>query len=193
MATRAGVAECSTSDMAVRSRARSIRARPTTGYCGAVRVIRSSISTRCSWTLATSSRASSAVVSSRSVSARCRSRIAVAVRWPKSASKIEASASLRPWRRPRRRSAPDAIDDDDEPPSSRPSSRSTVAATALRTWAVSETSGCPGRATSHTRTSTLSLCNRARTALRRAPASAVRRARRAPRPAPPVPRGGPSR
>ena len=34
MATRAGVAECSTSPMAQRSRARSIRASPVTGYCG---------------------------------------------------------------------------------------------------------------------------------------------------------------
>ena len=34
MATRAGVAECSTSDMAQRSSARSIRASPVTGYCG---------------------------------------------------------------------------------------------------------------------------------------------------------------
>ena len=38
MATRAGVAECSTSDMAVRSSARSIRASPVTGYWGARRV-----------------------------------------------------------------------------------------------------------------------------------------------------------
>ena len=38
MATRAGVPECSTSPMAVRSSARSIRASPMTGYWGARRV-----------------------------------------------------------------------------------------------------------------------------------------------------------
>ena len=57
MATRAGVAECSTSDMARRSRARSIRASPVTGYCGARRVISASISSRCAISAATSSRA----------------------------------------------------------------------------------------------------------------------------------------
>ena len=70
MATRAGVAECSTSDMAVRSRARSMRARPVTGYCGARRVISASIASRYATTAATSSRASSAAVGSRSISAR---------------------------------------------------------------------------------------------------------------------------
>ena len=48
MATRAGVAECSTSDMAQRRSARSIRASPVTGYCGARRVISASIESRCS-------------------------------------------------------------------------------------------------------------------------------------------------
>ena len=38
--------------------------------------------------------------------------MAPAVRWPKSASKIAASASRRPVRRPRWRSASDTIDDD---------------------------------------------------------------------------------
>ena len=62
MATRAGVAECSTSPMAQRSSARSIRARPVTGYCGARRPISASIPSRCSMTAATSSRASVAGV-----------------------------------------------------------------------------------------------------------------------------------
>ncbi len=57
MATRAGVAECSTSDMAQRSSARSIRASPVTGYCGARRVISASIESRCAISAATSSRA----------------------------------------------------------------------------------------------------------------------------------------
>jgi hypothetical protein len=70
MATRAGVPECSTSDMAVRSSARSIRARPVTGYWGARRVISASIESRCAITAATNSRASSAAVGSRSSSAR---------------------------------------------------------------------------------------------------------------------------
>src|SRR6188472_3312340 len=39
-----------------------------------------------------------------------------AVRWPKSASKIAARARRRPVRRPRTRSAPDAIDDDRDRP-----------------------------------------------------------------------------
>ena len=110
MATRAGVAECSTSDMAQRSSARSIRASPVTGYCGARRVISASIESRCAISAATSSRASAAAFGSRSSSARWRSRTASAVRWPKSASKTAASASRRPVRRPRTRSAPDAID-----------------------------------------------------------------------------------
>ena len=112
MATRAGVAECSTSDMAVRRSARSIRARPVTGYWGARRVISASIASRCDISAATSSRASSAAFASRSSSARWRSRTASAVRWPKSASKTAASASRRPVLRPRTRSAPDAIDQD---------------------------------------------------------------------------------
>ena len=116
MATRAGVAECSTSDMAQRSRARSIRARPVTGYCGARRVISASISSRCAMTAATSSRASAAATGSRSSSARWRSRTASAVRWPKSASKTAARASRRPVRRPRTRSAPDTIDQDGDRP-----------------------------------------------------------------------------
>jgi len=116
MATRAGVAECSTSDMAQRSRARSIRARPVTGYCGARRVISASISSRCAISAATSSRARAAAFSSRSSSARWRSRTASAVRCPKSASKTAARASRRPVRRPRTRSAPDAIDQDGDRP-----------------------------------------------------------------------------
>ena len=46
MATRAGVPECSTSHMAVRSSARSIRASPVTGYWGARRAISASIESR---------------------------------------------------------------------------------------------------------------------------------------------------
>jgi len=64
------------------------------------------------WTTAeTIVRASSAADGSP-VSASWRSRIASAVCWPKSASKIAASAIRRPARRPRCRSAADAIDDD---------------------------------------------------------------------------------
>src|SRR6185503_2653476 len=112
MATRAGVPECSTSPRADRSNARSILARPVTGYWGATTPIRASIASRWATTASTSSRARAAAVSSRSDSARWRSRIASAVRWPKSASKIAASASRRPVRRPRWRSASDTIDDD---------------------------------------------------------------------------------
>src|SRR5512146_2164924 len=112
MATRAGVAECSTSDMAVRSSARSIRASPVTGYWGARRVISASISSRWAISAATSSRASSAALASLVSASRWRSSTAAAVRWPKSASKTAASASRRPVLRPRTRSAPDAIDED---------------------------------------------------------------------------------
>src|SRR5690349_14752398 len=71
-----------------------------------------SISSLWRTTAATNSRARSAATGSRSVSTRWRSRMASAVRCPKSASKIAASASRRPVRRPRCRSASDAIDDD---------------------------------------------------------------------------------
>src|SRR5690349_23469863 len=74
------------------------------------------MSARLATTAATSSRASAAAVSSRSDSARCRSRIASGVRWPKSASNTAASASRRPVRRPRWASASDAIDDDGDRP-----------------------------------------------------------------------------
>src|SRR6478735_8072638 len=110
MATRAGVPECSTSDMAVRRSARSIRASPVTGYWGARRVISASIESRYRVTAPTSSRASSAAAGSFSDSARCRSRTASAVCCPKSASKTAESARRRPVRRPRTRSAPDTVD-----------------------------------------------------------------------------------
>ena len=77
MATRAGVGECSTSPMAQRSSARSIRASWTTGYWGAVGSISASIVSRCATTAATSSRASVGRVRSPSASARWRSRIGV--------------------------------------------------------------------------------------------------------------------
>src|SRR6185369_15193256 len=100
--------------MAQRSRARSIRARPLTGYWGATATIRASIVSRWVMTLATRLRASSAARASPSVSVRCRSRIASAVRWPNSASKTAASARRRPVRKARIRSgwlsASDAID-----------------------------------------------------------------------------------
>src|SRR4051794_5754972 len=100
--------------MAQRSRARSIGASAPTGYCGAVRTIVASIPSRWARTLPTRPRASSAARGSPSVSARWRSRIASAGRWPKSASKIAARASRRPARSARIRSepalAPDAID-----------------------------------------------------------------------------------
>ncbi len=105
MATRAGVAECSTSPMATRSNARSIRASWTTGYWGARRSIVASIRSRRRTTIATRSRANDAAVGSSSVSARCRSRIAGAVRCPNSASNSAASASRRAARRERISSA----------------------------------------------------------------------------------------
>src|SRR6185369_10936762 len=104
MATRAGVAEYSTSPSAQRSSERSIRASWTTGYWGADASIRASISTRLVTTAATIPRASSPAPASASTSARSRSRTVVAVRCPKSASKTAASATRRPARRDRSRS-----------------------------------------------------------------------------------------
>ena len=77
MATRAGVAEYSTSPSAQRSSERSIRASWTTGYWGADASIRASIVDACATTAPTISRASSPAPGSASTSARCRSRTAV--------------------------------------------------------------------------------------------------------------------
>src|SRR5262245_48275466 len=113
MATRAGVAECSTSPRAQRSRERSIRASWTTGYWGATASIRASIATRFSTTAETIRRASSLAAGSASTSARLRSRIAVGVRCPKSASNTADSATRLPARSERTRSdasATDAVD-----------------------------------------------------------------------------------
>src|SRR5258706_4997513 len=102
--------------MAQRSKARSIRARVTTGYCGATRSIVASIVSRCETTAATSERASEAASGLPSISARCRSRIASAVRCPNSASKTAARARRRPVRNARIRSEPlsasDTVDRD---------------------------------------------------------------------------------
>ena len=86
------------------------------------------------------------------------------MRWPKSASNTAARASRRPVRRPRTRSAPDAIDQHGDRPRSSPSRRSTVAATVERIWSVSGASGWPGRATTHSRTRTRSSRMRTETA-----------------------------
>ena len=125
MATRAGVEEYSTSPSAQRSSERSIRASWTTGYWGADASIRASISTRFATTDATIPRASSLAPGSASTSARSRSRTAVGVRCPKSASNTAASATRRPARSDRIRSElrgsssrlarhlrPDAVDED---------------------------------------------------------------------------------
>src|SRR6185436_4879161 len=117
MATRAGVEEYSTSPIAQRSSERSIRASWTTGYWGADASIRASMSTRFATTDSTIRRASSPAARSASTSARSRSRTAVAVRWPKSASKTADSATRRParsdrTRSARRSSAPDTVDQD---------------------------------------------------------------------------------
>ena len=82
-----------------------MRASWTTGYWGASSSIRASIVSRLATTAATSSRASSAASASPSSSARWRSKTADGVRWPKSASKTAASASLRPVLFDRTRSA----------------------------------------------------------------------------------------
>src|SRR6478672_5002989 len=117
MATRAGVSEYSTSPIAQRSSERSIRASWTTGYCGAETSIRASISTRFATTSATIRRASAPAAGSASTSASERSRTAVAVRWPKSASNTADSATRRPARSERTRSvtrslASDTVDQD---------------------------------------------------------------------------------
>src|SRR6185369_11668552 len=117
MATRAGVEEYSTSPIAQRSSERSIRASWTTGYWGAAASIRASMSTRFATTASTIRRASSPAARSASTSARSRSRTAVAVRWPKSASNTADSATRRParsdlTRSARRSSAPDTVDQD---------------------------------------------------------------------------------
>ncbi len=83
--------------MPQRSSARSIRASWTTGYWGA-----GARSGRRSGRVVDDGRDEPAgerrVAGSASVSARCRSRMAVAVRWPNSASKTAARASRRPAR-----------------------------------------------------------------------------------------------
>jgi hypothetical protein len=104
MATRDGVEEYSTSPIAQRSSERSIRASWTTGYWGADASIRASIWTRLATTAATTVRASSPAAGSASTSARSRSRTAVGVRCPKSASNTADSATRRPARRLRTRS-----------------------------------------------------------------------------------------
>src|SRR5258706_5110410 len=102
--------------MAQRSKARSIRARVTPGYCGATRSIVASIVSGCETTAATSERANEAASGLPSISARCRSRIASAVRCPNSASKTAARARRRPVRNARIRSEPlsasDTVDRD---------------------------------------------------------------------------------
>src|SRR6185369_8063036 len=117
MATRAGVSEYSTSPIAQRSSERSIRTSWTTGYWGAAASIRASISTRFATTSATIRRASAPAAGSASTSASARSRTAVAVRWPKSASNTADSATRRPARSERTRSvtrslASDTVDQD---------------------------------------------------------------------------------
>src|SRR3954471_2094954 len=121
MATRAGVSEYSTSPIAQRRSERSIRASWTTGFWGAEASIRASISTRFATTAATTRRASLPAAGLASTSARSRSRTAVAVRWPKSASNTADSATRRParserTRSARRSSAPDTIDQDGDGP-----------------------------------------------------------------------------
>src|SRR6266550_1034568 len=117
MATRAGVSEYSTSPIAQRSSERSIRASWTTGYWGAETSILASMSTRFVTTAATIRRASEPAAGSASTSARSRSRTAVAVRCPKSASNTADSATRRPARSDRTRSedrvsASDTVDED---------------------------------------------------------------------------------
>src|SRR6185312_16803946 len=125
MATRAGVSEYSTSPIAQRRSERSIRASWTTGYWGADASIRASIWTRFATTAPTIRRARSPAARSASTSARSRSRTAVAVRWPKSASKTADSATRRPARRERTRSArrpsaSDTVDEDRDGPHLQP-------------------------------------------------------------------------
>ena len=164
MATRAGVAECSTSDMAQRSSARSIMASPVTGYWGARRVISASIESRCSISAATSSRASAAAFGSRSSSARWRSRTASAVRCPKSASKTAARASRRPVRRPRTRSGPDAIDQHGHRPELETEQTLHGGGDRRPDLAGQRRQGLAGRATSQSRTRTRSSWMRILTA-----------------------------
>src|SRR5215211_2132071 len=104
MATRAGVEEYSTSPRPQRSSERSIRASWTTGYWGATSSIRASISTRFVTTAETIDRASSPAAGSASTSASWRSRTAVGVRCPKSASNTAVRATRRPARNERMRS-----------------------------------------------------------------------------------------
>ena len=146
MATRAGVAECSTSPMAQRSSARSIRASPVTGYWGARRSISASIASRCAITAATSSRASVGGV-----------RVALGlgeVALEDGVRRALAEVGLEDRRERQPAAGPPAADAGQPPtpststvtaPRSSPSRRSTVAATADRTWR-GERPERPGRA-----------------------------------------------